>query len=164
MDGLHRVTGTCSACFSFFVLMMGFSFHRQRFVLYVCIPGFVCLALSCVSGAGCSSGLLAWLEGKVSVTDLPQGTLLNASLSPIGSLCLIFGHLQNLKWVPRRQKQHKAVDMNSGRVGHQIQFPFANSLNRYRYQFEFPQKAFQFWIVLPISFVVRQARSVIRTV
>jgi len=102
MDGLHRITAICSACFSVLVLMCGFTHHQHRSVLFACILGFVCLALSCVSGAGCCSGLLAWFEGKISVNDLPQDTLLNASLSPIGSLCLIFGHRQNLKWARRQ--------------------------------------------------------------
>lgn len=98
VDGLHRIGSVCSACFSFCVLLVGYGFNRLRSVLLCNIGGSTLLAIACIIGSTCCSGLIAWIQGHVSLNDLPEGTLLTAALSPMGSLFLMAGHSLNLRW------------------------------------------------------------------
>ena len=112
IDGLHRITGVCSARFSFCVLMVGHGFNHRRSVIVCSIAGSVLLAVACICGTGCCSAFHAWIQGKVSASELPNGALFSSSLAPVGSVFLIIGHHLNLRWArqntrklrPRTQK------------------------------------------------------------
>jgi hypothetical protein len=111
VDGLHRIGSVCSACFSFCVLLVGYGFNRIRAVMLCNIAGSTLLAIACIIGSTCCSGLIAWIQGHVSLDDLPEGTLLTAALSPMGSLSMMTGHSLNLRWA--RQTRSKSSTKRS---------------------------------------------------
>ena len=79
IDGLHRITGVCSACFSFCVLMVGYGFNHRRSVIVCSIAGSVLLAVACICGTGCCSAFLAWIQGEITASELPDGALFSSS-------------------------------------------------------------------------------------
>jgi hypothetical protein len=105
VDGLHRIGSVCSACFSFCVLLVSYGFNRLRTVMLCNIIGSTLLAIACIIGSTCCSGLIAWIQGHVSLNDLPEGTLVTAALSPVGSLSLMTGHALNLRWARQAYSQ-----------------------------------------------------------
>lgn len=111
VDGLHRIGSVCSACFSFCVLLVGYGFNRIHAVMLCNVAGSTLLAIACIIGATCCSGLIAWIQGHVSLNDLPEGTLLTAALSPMGSLSMMTGHSLNLRWA--RQTRSKSSTKRS---------------------------------------------------
>ena len=98
VDGLHRVFAICSTGFSFCVLLVGYGFNRLRLVSICNVAGSVLLAVACITGTNCCSGLIAWIQGHISLNDLPEGTLMSAAFSPVGSLFQMAGHSLNLRW------------------------------------------------------------------
>ncbi|MFO1004034.1 MAG: hypothetical protein U0936_27265 [Planctomycetaceae bacterium] len=98
IDGLHRVCAIFSTVFSFCVLLVGHGFNRLRLVLVCNVAGSVLLAIACITGTNCCSGLISWIQGHISVNDLPEGALLSAAFSPVGSLFQMTGHSLNLRW------------------------------------------------------------------
>ena len=111
VDGLHRIGSVCSACFSFCVLLVGYGFNRIHAVMLCNVAGSTLLAIACIIGSTCCSGLIAWIQGHVSLNDLPEGTLLTAALSPMGSLSMMTGHSLNLRWA--RQTRSKSSTKRS---------------------------------------------------
>ena len=112
IDGLHRITGVCSACFSFCVLMVGYGFNHRRSVIVCSIAGSVLLAVACICGTGCCSAFLAWIQGEITASELPDGALFSSSLAPAGSVFLIIGHQLNLRWgrpTARNSRAHRRV-------------------------------------------------------
>jgi hypothetical protein len=107
IDGLHRVCAICSTVFSFCVLLVGYGFNRLRLVLICNVAGSVLLAIACITGTNCCSGLIAWIQGHISLNDLPEGTLLSAAFSPGGSLFQMAGHSLNLRWARMRSGKSK---------------------------------------------------------
>ena len=108
VDGLHRTCGALSTLYSFFVLLLGYGLNHLRSVLICAIAGSVLFSISFITGTGCCSGLIAWIQGHLSINDLPKETLVSATLSPIGSLLLMSGHSLNLRWarkLPRKPKR-----------------------------------------------------------
>lgn len=111
VDGLHRIGSVCSACFSFCVLLLGYGFNRIHAVMLCNVAGSTLLSIACIIGSTCCSGLIAWIQGHVSLNDLPEGTLLTAALSPVGSLSMMTGHSLNLRWA--RQTRSKSSTKRS---------------------------------------------------
>ena len=107
VEDLHRIGSVCSTCFSFCVLLVGYGFNRLPSVLLCNIVGSVLLAIACIIGATCCSGLIAWIQGHVSLNELPEGTLLTAALSPLGSLFLMTGHSLNLRWARKSHSKSR---------------------------------------------------------
>ena len=122
VDGLHRVCGIFSTCFSFCVLLIGYGFNRLRTVLACNIVGSVLLAIAFITGSNCCSGLISWIQGHVSLSELPEGTLVSTLLSPVGCLFLLAGHSLNLRWArrthakarSRRNDQEAPLNRNPG--------------------------------------------------
>ena len=109
VDWLHRICGILSTCFSFFVLRVSYGFNHLRTVVVCNIAGSVLLAIACITGTGCCSALIAWIQGHVSLNQLPEGTFLSAALSPLGSLFLMAGHYLNLRWARLRSIRQRSV-------------------------------------------------------
>jgi hypothetical protein len=104
LDGLHRISCIGSACFSACVFLSGYS-ARQRLSVIVSISlGFILLFIACVTGMECCSGLLLWARGQIPFDQIPEGALIGAVLSPLGSSCLIAGHCLRLRWGRKSSK------------------------------------------------------------
>lgn len=114
VDGLHRVCAICSTGFSFCVLLVGHGFNRLRLVLICNVAGSVLLAIACITGTNCCSGLFAWIQGHISLNDLPEGTLLSAAFSPVGSLFQMTGHSLNLRWAEMSSRKSKLREKTKG--------------------------------------------------
>jgi len=105
IDGLHRISGIASACFSSCVLMAGYGHNQRRSVICCCIAGSTLLTIACITGTGCCSELIAWMRGQISASQISEGALVTAGLSPSGSVCLMLGHQQNLRWARSTSKK-----------------------------------------------------------
>ena len=104
VDGLHRISCIGSACFSACVFLSAYSANQGLSVAVFVFLGFFQLFIACITSTGCCSGLILWAQGQVTFDQIPDGALISAVLSPLGSSCLIAGHCLRLRWGRRSLK------------------------------------------------------------
>ena len=104
VDGLHRISCIASAAFSVCAFLSVYLSHQPLSTVVLVFMGIVQLVVACITGTECCSGWFLWARGQISFDQIPEGTLISAVLSPLGSSCLIAGHSLRLRWGRRSMK------------------------------------------------------------